>query len=88
MKPKGKVLGKGRELIVTPAQRDKLLEYTKGSGGYQGLCGRVHHNIKTKDGKLIALMYENDMESILEAAQNGDAGGWEGLFRDIMSANP
>lgn len=84
---KGRVLGKGRELVVTPAQRDKLLEYTKGTGGFQGLCGRVHHSIRSKDGKLVALVYEKDMESILGAAQNGDAGGWEGLFRDIVNAN-
>jgi len=87
VKPKGKVLGKGRELVVTPAQRDKLLEYTKGTGGFQGLCSRVHHSIRSKDGKLVAVVYEKDMESILEAARNGDAGGWEGLYRDIVNAN-
>jgi hypothetical protein len=88
MKPKHKVLGKGRELILTPNQRDKLLEYTKGSGGYQELCGRVHHSIKTKSGHLVATVYQEDMARILEAAQNKDAGGWEGLFHDIMAVNP
>ena len=87
MKPKGKVLGKGRGLVLTLAQRNKLQEYTKGVGGFQDLCARVDHSIRTKDGKLVALVYEADMRRILEAAQNGDAGGWEGLFRDIMNAN-
>ncbi|MBX9811045.1 MAG: hypothetical protein K2Y16_05465 [Burkholderiales bacterium] len=88
VKPKGKVLGKGRELVLTPDQRDKLREYTKGQGGYQGLCDRVRQGIKTKNGKLVALVYQEDMARILEAAAHGDEGGWQALFRDIMAANP
>ena len=88
MKPKGKVLGKGRELILTADQRDKLQEYTKGQGGYQSLCGRVHHSIRKKGGQLVALVYKEDMDHILDAAQHGDEGGWQGLFREIMNANP
>jgi len=87
MKPKSKVLGKGRELILTADQRDKLQEYTKGQGGYQGLCGRVHHSIRTKGGRLVVLVYQEDMGRILEAAQHGDDGGWQGLFREITNAN-
>jgi hypothetical protein len=87
MKIKGKVLGKGRELILTADQRDKLQDYTKGQGGYQGLCGRVHHSTRTKGSKLVAFVYEEDLGRILEAAQHGDEGGWQGLFREIMTAN-
>jgi hypothetical protein len=78
---------KGRELALTPNQRDKLYEYTRGKGGYQSLCERVHRSIKTKDGKLFASAYQDDMERILEAAAHGDDGGWQALFRDILDAN-
>lgn len=88
MKPKGRVLGKATELILTSDQRDKLLDYTKGRGGYQGLCSRVHQSIRTKGDKLVAVVYEEDMARIVEAAARGDEGGWEALFRDIMNANP
>jgi len=87
MKPKSRVLGKGRELVLMPNQRGKLLEYTKGQGGYQSLCGRVYDSIRTKNGKLVAVVYEKDMQTILEAARRGDEGGWEALFRDIMAGN-
>ncbi len=62
MKPKSKVLGKGRELVLTAAQHDRLHEYAKGRGGYQALCGRVHFSRKAKDGKLVAFIYNDDME--------------------------
>lgn len=88
MKPRHRVLGRARELVLTPQQRDKLLEYTKGRGGYQSLCGRVYNSIKTKNGELVATVYEEDMVRVLGAAARGDDGGWEALFRDIMAANP
>jgi len=80
--------GKSYELVITPSQRDKLHEYTNGQGGYQTLCRRIHDSIKSKDGKLIALVFQHDMERILEGAAHGDQGGWQALFREIITANP
>lgn len=85
---KGKVLGKAKELVLTEEQRSRLEEYaTAGQGGYQSLCGRVVDRIRHKDGKIVAQVYEADMERISEAAQHGDDGGWQGLFREIVLAN-
>jgi len=85
---KGKRLGKGRELVLTPAQRDKLLACTTGRGGYQSLCRHIYDSIREKDGKLVALVYEADMERIEKAAARDDQGTWQDLCREILAANP
>ncbi|MBI4207145.1 MAG: hypothetical protein HY527_19150 [Betaproteobacteria bacterium] len=87
MKPKSKILGKVRELILTPEQHTKLQEFTTGQGGYQSLCARVYDSVKSRDGKLIARVYEADMERIQKAVDRPDTGGWQDLFREIMAAN-
>lgn len=84
---KGKVLGKATELTLTQLQYDKLQGCTTGRGGNQGLCQRVHDSVKTKDGKLVAHVYEADMERINTAVQRQDRGTWQDLFREIMNAN-
>lgn len=84
---KGKVLGKATELTLTQEQYDKLQEYTTGRGGNQSLCERVHDSVKPKDGKLVAHVYEADMERINTAVQRPDKGSWQDLFREIMSVN-
>lgn len=84
---KGKVLGKATELTLTQDQYNKLQEYTTGQGGYQSLCQRVHDSVKTKDGKLVAHVYEADMERINATVQRPDKGSWQDLFREIMNAN-
>ena len=84
---KGKVLGKAQELTLTQEQYDKLQAYTVGQGGNQSLCQRVHESVKTKDGKLVAYVYEADMERINVMVQRPDKGSWQDLFREIMNAN-
>jgi len=84
---KGKVLGRVKELLLTQEQYDKLEGCTTGRGGNQGLCQRVHDSVKTKDGKLVAHVYEADMERINTAVQRQDRGTWQDLFREIMNAN-
>lgn len=86
-KPKGKVLGKATNLVVTPQQRDKLKEYTTGQGGHQTLCAKVHDSIRSIDGKLVARVYDVDLERIQKIVERPDTGGWQGLFREIMEAN-
>ena len=84
---KGKVLGKARELILTQEQHDKLQSYTTGQGGNQSLCQRVHDSVKTRNGKLVAQVYEADMKRIYKEVQRPDKGSWQDLFREIMEAN-
>jgi len=84
---KGKILGKVRELILTDEQYDRLQECTTGRGGYQSLCQRVYDSVKTKSGKLVAHVYEADMERINKAAQRNDSGSWQDLCREILCAN-
>ena len=84
---KGKVLGKAKELTLTEEQYGKLQEYTTGQGGYQSLCQRVYDSVKKTDGKLVARVYEADMERINTAVQRPDKGSWQDLFREIMNAN-
>lgn len=86
-KMKGKVLGKLTELVITEEQRNKLLEYTHGQGGHQDLCARVHSSVREKDGRLIARVYDVDMEKIRKVVGRPDTGGWQGLFREIMGEN-
>ena len=52
------------------------------------MCDRVYHSVRTIDGKLVARVYEADMERIHKLVERPDAGGWQELFREIMSANP
>ena len=84
---KGKILGKVTELTLTQEQYDRLQEYTTGQGGYQNLCQHVHDSVKKKDGKLVARVYDADMERINTAVQRPDKGSWQDLFREIMDAN-
>ena len=84
---KGKVLGKATELALNQEQYDKLQTYTVGQGGNQSLCQRVYDSVKTKDGKLVARVYEADMERINKLVQRPDDGSWQDLFREIINAN-
>ena len=84
---KGKVLGRAKELVLTQEQLDKLQAYTVGQGGNQSLCQRVCDSVKTKEGKLVAHVYEADMERINKLVQRPDEGSWQDVFRDIMKAN-
>lgn len=51
------------------------------------LCQRLYDSVKTKDEKLVARVYEADMERINKAAQREDEGTWQDLCRAILSAN-
>ena len=84
---KGKILGKAKELALNQEQYDKLQTYTVGQGGNQSLCQRVYDSVKTKDGKLVARVYEADMERINKLVQRPDDGSWQDLFREIINAN-
>ena len=86
-KMKVKVLGKSRQLVVTPEQYVKLREYTTGQGGSQNLCQKVCDRVRRKDGKLVALVYEVDMDRIQIELDRQGTGGWQNLFREIMAAN-
>lgn len=86
-KMKGKVLGKVTELAITQDQRTRLLDYTTGTGGRQDLCQRVYDSVVTKDGKLVARVYDTDMVRIQELVDRPDSGGWQDLFREIVDAN-
>ncbi len=87
MKLKGKVLGKATTLILTRDQCNRLRGYTTGQGGYQSLCQRVYENTSESDGKLVARVYEKDMERIRKAGERPDHGSWQDLFREILDAN-
>lgn len=84
---KGKVLGKATELTLTQEQYDRLQAYTVGKGGHQSLCQRVYDNVTIRDGRLVARVYETDMERINKLVQRPDEGSWQDLFRDIVNAN-
>lgn len=84
---KGKVLGRAAELVLTPEQYQKLLECTAGQGGYQSLCQRLYDSVNTRGGKLVARVYEADLERINKAAQRDDRGTWQDLCREILDAN-
>ena len=84
---KGKVLGRATELTLTQEQYYKLQEYTTGQGGNQNLCQRVHDSVQTRDGKLVARVYEADMDRISKLIQRPDEGSWQDLFRAIINAN-
>ena len=84
---KGKVLGKARELILTQEQHDKLQACTTGQGGHQSLCQRVHDSVRTKNEKLVAQVYEADMERIYTVVHRPDKGTWQDVFREIINAN-
>jgi hypothetical protein len=88
MKIKEKRLGKGRELILTTAQRDKLLECITGQGGNQTLFRRINDNVGTKGGKIVTLVYEADMERLEKLAARDDTGTWQDWAREVLAANP
>lgn len=82
MKPK--VLGKVTSLALTKEQYDRLRQCTTGHGGYQDLCRRVYDSVRLTRGKLVALVYEKDMERINKAIERDDNGTWQDLFREIV----
>jgi hypothetical protein len=81
---KGKVLGKPTELILTNEQYHKLKAYTTGRGGNQSLCQRVFDSVKAKNGRLVAHVYDADMERITKLINRPDNGSWQDLFREIV----
>ena len=87
MKIKGKVLGRVTELKLTQEQYEKLQRSTTGQGGHQSLCQRVYESVVKKNGDLVALVYDVDMERIRVEVQRPDRGTWQDNFRAIMGAN-
>lgn len=79
----------GRPSIIgmTPDQHKRLGLLTREKGDHQELCKRVYEKVKTGDGKVVALVLSSDMAQIREALKRGEAGNWQDLFREIVSAN-
>lgn len=84
---KGKVLGRVTKLTITQQQYDKLKGFTVGQGGHQSLCQKVYDSVKTQDGKLVANVYDVDLERINRLVGRPDDGSWQDVFREILNAN-
>jgi len=89
MAKKGKTLGKRKDLVLTAVQHDKLGRYTKGQGGLQNLCRKLHDDAKLQpDGSWVVTVYTVDLDHIRSWIDRPDSGGWQDLLREIMVANP
>jgi len=48
----------------------------------------LHGSIKTIDGKLVARVYEADIERMVKIAERDDDGTRQAICREILAANP
>lgn len=71
-------------ISMTPEQHERLGQLRFMKGDHQEMCRRIYEKVKTKDGRVHALVLSTDMALIKDAVKRGDAGAWQDLFREIM----
>jgi hypothetical protein len=88
MKMKGRVRGRSRDLILTPKQRDDLVNAKHVGGGHEQLFGRLAHEAKTRtDGTILMKVYADDMERLEKLAARQDKGTWQRWAAEVLAAN-
>jgi hypothetical protein len=86
MKVKGKVVGKWREFVLTPAQRDTIMNAQHEGGGHEQLYGRLAYAIRTRDdGTIVMKIVGDDVERLKKLAARNDNGTWQRLARELFA---
>lgn len=73
---------------MTPEQHKRLGQLRFVEGDNQEMCRRIYERVKTKDGRVHALVLSTDIALIKAAVKRGDAGAWQDLFREITGNTP
>ncbi len=71
-------------ISMSPEQHERLGKLRFIKGDHQEMCRRIYERVKTKDGRVHALVLSTDMALIKDAMKRGDTGAWQDLFREIM----
>lgn len=71
---------------MTPEQQQRLGALTKEKGEGQEMCQRIYKNVIDNNGKRLSLVLATDMSRIKEAINKKESGGWQDLFREIITA--
>ena len=71
-------------ISMTPEQHERLGKLRFMKGDHQEMCRRIYERVRTKDGRVQALVLSTDMALIKDAVKRGDTGAWQDLFREIM----
>ena len=90
MKPKGKVLGKGTDLNLTPAQHTQAGEFgtvKKTPGGYQTAFARIHAETRDPNGQLVVRVYPKELASLKKWAAYKVDGSYQEWCREVLTAN-
>jgi len=88
MKPKGKVLGKSRDLVITASQLERLNRLKTGKGGNQSLFERISARVKTSNSQTMISVYDVDYSRLRELAVRDDEGSWQDWAREVLAQNP
>ncbi len=72
------------DISMTPQQYERLGKLRFMNGDHQEMCRGIYERVKTKDGRVHALVLSTDMTLIKDALKRGDTGAWQNLFREIM----
>ena len=72
------------EISMSPEQHKRLGQLRFVKGDHQEMCRRIYEKVKTKDGRVHALVLSTDMTLIKDTLKLGDTGAWQELFQEIM----
>jgi hypothetical protein len=90
MAAKGKVLGKGTDLILTPAQHAQAGDFgtvKKTSGGWQRTFERIHAETRGHNSKLVVRVYPKVLQDLKNWATYKVDGSYQEWCRDVLTAN-
>ena len=71
-------------ISMSPEQHKRLGQLRSVKGDHQEMCQRIYEKVKTKDGRVHALVLSTDMTLIKDTLKRGDTGAWQDLFQEIM----
>ena len=90
MANKGKVLGKGTDLVLTPAEHAKAGEYgtvKKTPGGWQSTFERIHAEASKQDGHFVVRVYPKVLANLKKWASLRVDGSYQEWCRHVLAAN-
>lgn len=71
-------------ISMSAEQHRRLGQLGSVKGDHQEMCQRIYKKVKTRGGRVHALVLSTDMMLIKDALKLGDTGPWQDLFQEIM----
>lgn len=74
-------------MVMTDDEYARLVKLSYQKGDHQEMCRRIVEQVEgKKDGRVGCIVLATDLALIKKAVDGGEAGNWQDLFREIISA--